>query len=155
MYACKSKTTEANIALAINANQGPTEDQTTKQYLQGRLTPLYWEKAHALGPVFNLNHKYISEEDKLDRALTGRYQLRDEQDYDDDSGELIKSKRVIWKTKEEEPNREGYNAAKKLLDAAKQKAEDEINVYFPEQGLESLRTFEAYDAVAAWKASLN
>lgn len=145
---CVAKSTQANIDLQVN--MPPAQDPTEKarNRLLERAGQASYEKRDDLRKAFNLIPDNTPEtlKDFIQRIKDGKFVT--------DLTEKEQAERTFWCTermleeiewrdparKEDQP---GFDAANELLTNALNDVSDEIIVKTPEQGLESLRAFQA------------
>lgn len=128
----------ANASAMVVQTIDNNPDQAAKSHLQTRVMHTYWLKDLELQKNFGLMDDDCPTDanEIVARVKAGKYTITEPK-------EDWQSAQFRWRDPAAKTDRDGYRAAKKLLDAAQAKALDEIVVLFPEQGLEAFRTFEA------------
>lgn len=121
--------------ISTNVNAVDNQDANARQHLNRRLWEAYAEKENDLRKAFGLeDDEYpFKPEDLVARIKEGKYVI--------ETGRHGSS--IYWRDPAVKQDQEGYDEAEKKLCASRVKVEDDIAVLFPEQGLESLRAFEA------------
>lgn len=122
--------------ISTNVNAVDSQDANARQYLGGRAEMVFYAKDHDLRKTFGLeDDEYpYDPKDMVKRIQDGKFVLEEGKHG---------SSRILWRDPELKEDKEGYKAAKEKMEVGYTKVTDDIMVLYPDQGLESLRTFEA------------
>jgi hypothetical protein len=133
-----------DIRLNVNSTTSPTysPEQESREYLRSRLLAAYFSKDADLERAYGLRDDSSPEtpQEVVDRIIAGKYVInkKDEGDY---YCELLDY--IYWRDPAIKKDREGYDAAHKILKAAHNKASDQVMVLSAAEGLKALQEFEA------------
>jgi hypothetical protein len=133
-----------DIRLNVNSTTSPTysPEQESRDYLRNRLSAAYFSKDADLERAYGLRDDSSPQtpQEMVDRILAGKYVIDEKEDgeyYDD------LSVYFSWRDPAIKKDREGYDAAHKILKAAHNKASDQVMVLSAAEGLKALQEFEA------------
>jgi len=137
---CQQKENDMNSAyatVAVEAN--PTKDE--RRFLRSRLEDAFYTKKAALKVKFGLidDEAPASFEDFLARIQAGKYTIDDK---DAKKKTWNPTAYIRWRDPSVKEDQEGYDAAKATLKAAYDKAEEDIRILTPTEGLAALRAFK-------------
>jgi len=132
-----------SIAVAPAPDAGNQTEKEQRRYLRSRLWSISSDKVEDFYKVFRLNDDAQPQTIKelKDRLASGMFVIRGE-DTDKIVGWNSGVNYIRWRDPAKPEDQDGYDAAMKKLDEARQKAEDEITILPPEKGLEAVRAFE-------------
>lgn len=133
--------TNHNLNVSVETDVNTNRDvANSKDYLASRLSAIYHAKDHALRKDFGLDNDNEPRDGKemVERILAGKYVLKTLKSCWDSTT----SEQIIWRDPAIKEDRAGYKIAEKTLDDLRTKTKDEIKIFDPEKGLESLRAFE-------------
>lgn len=146
-----------NFLVTLNSDQGQvpcekpqkkeettmrTETENQRSYLDARLSVIRNDMENALKKHFGLMNDEAPEtsKDLVKRIQDGKFVLPKDRE-DCYAGDAHWS--IIWRDPAVKEDQEGYDAAYAKLRAAYKVARDDINILPPEEGLKTLRAFEA------------
>jgi hypothetical protein len=134
-----------DIRLNVNSTTSPTysPEQESREYLCNRLSAAYFSKDADLERAYGLRNDSLPEtpQEMVDRILAGKYVINKREYGDDYYGDLLDY--FSWRDPAIKKDRDGYDAAHKILKAAHNKASDQIYVLSAAEGLKALQEFEA------------
>lgn len=125
-----------------------TENQQKTNYLDQRLTALFWAKNNELHKAFHLtSEEPATYEEALQRIKEGKFKFPTKKELEDreDDGSGYDSysfgRLIQWRT--EDKDWDGYNAAYTAMQKAQTEAKDAIMIGTPDEGLKAVKEFEA------------
>jgi hypothetical protein len=132
--------------IRLNVNSTTTAyspEQESREHLRHRLSAVFYSKDAGLERTYGLRNDNMPEtpQEVVDRIIAGKYVINkrdDDEDYYGGPWEYIE-----WRDPAIKKDREGYDAAFKILTAAKDKTHDQIMVLSAIEGLKALQEFEA------------
>lgn len=116
-----------------------TETERQKAHLECRLSSAECDHRQKFVVDFHLydDPSPVDGEDLVKRVMEGKYELKEVERYG------MKSKEIRWRDPAKPIDRAGFDAANDKLQALAKTTRDEIVIFPPEKGLESLRNFQS------------
>jgi hypothetical protein len=132
----------AQIAVDVRNNE-----QNAREHLERRLRSTKEDKFSQLKKFFNLedDDRPVTPKEIRARFESGRFTWRKLGDEEMDLGYYRLDDLIRWRDPAAIEDKEGYRAASTKMTDAYQAAKDELIVFNPEKGLETLRRFENAD----------